>query len=320
MAIAALIPSIWAARFERILYRNTVYGLNTNVNFEGEVQAYGDTVKIPFFKDHTLTVTTYNEDGTLDASNDRTATPQEVSGGTLDLAIDQQKQWSFLCEDIERVQSRPNLMDAAMMSAGKSAAFDIDNYLRSVYDGAAADVAADAARGVAASTLESRREQIPVATTVDADNGAFGAAFLKALTKLKNSMSVALLPEENRWLICHPDTIMGIELWALQKNSTGVFVPATSEETLRNGFMGNLLGFNLYCTTHTPSVKQTNADDSWRLFAGQGMEAVTFARQINTVESYRSHKAFADVVRGLTVYGAKLVHPDRVYMIEHKKA
>ena len=159
-----------------------------------------------------------------------------------------------------------------------------------------------------------------MATEVKAADGAFGNKFLEAVSDLKNAMAKANLPDEDRWLIVHPDTILGLERWALNKNSTGVFVPATSEGTLRNGFAGTLLGFSMQVTTHTPSVQQTAANDSWRLFAGQGNEAVTFARQINTVESYRSHQAFADVVRGLTVYGAKLVHPDRVYMVEHKKA
>ena len=118
MAIAAFTPSVWAARFESILDHNTVYAQRTNSNFEGEVSSYGDTVKIPFIGSTDVTVSAYNEDGTLDASNNRTATPQEMNGGTLDLSINQQKQWALLVEDIEELQTKPNLMDAAMSRAG----------------------------------------------------------------------------------------------------------------------------------------------------------------------------------------------------------
>ena len=321
MAIAAIIPSVWAARFERILARSNVYASRTNTNFEGEVRAYGDTVKIPFFGTRKLTVSDYNEDGTLNATTDRTSTPEEVNAGTLDLLIDKQKQWAFMVEDVERVQSRPDLMDAAMGAAGRTTAESVDDFLRGIFNGAASDVAADAARGVSASKAASRTLQDST-TAVDAANGGFGKAFLKLVAQLKNKMDKANLPQDSRWIIVHPDTIMGVELYFLENNVSGVYQPATSEETLRNGFAGRLLGFDLQVSNNavplTTSPFDTNS--GYRLFAGQGNEAVTYAQQINTVESYRSHQAFADVVRGLSVYGAKLTHPDRIYMVEHRQA
>ena len=114
--------------------------------------------------------------------------------------------------------------------------------------------------------------------------------------------------------------VEGLERWALDKNSTGVYLPATSESVLRNGFAGTLVGYDLFVTSDPQSVRITANNDAWRVFIGQGNEAVTMARQINTIERYRSHQAFADVVRGLTVYGAKAVHPDRVFYLDHVKA
>ena len=131
MAISAFIPTVWEARYERILDRTTVYGNRTNTNFEGSISGAGDTVKIPFFATKQITISNYDEDGTLDASNDRTSQPEEVTGGTLDLsASTSRKQFAFLVEDVERVQSRPDLMDAAMQRAGVTSAQSVDTFLR----------------------------------------------------------------------------------------------------------------------------------------------------------------------------------------------
>ena len=82
-----------------------------------------------------------------------------------------------------------------------------------------------------------------------------------------------------------------------------------------------MLGFDLAVSDNLPALTSGDfaaADAGVRLFAGQGNEAVTYASQIRKVESLRHPTAFADYVRGLYVYGAKLVHPDRVYMVQHK--
>lgn len=137
MALAAFTPSVWSARFQRILDRTDVYARHTNSDFEGEIKSYGDTVKIPFVGKTNITVSDYNEDADL-SSQDRTATPAEMNGGALDLAVDQQKQFAILVEDVEELQTKPNLMDAAMQRSGQSVANVMDDYLRGIYNGAAA--------------------------------------------------------------------------------------------------------------------------------------------------------------------------------------
>ena len=117
-------------------------------------------------------------------------------------------------------------------------------------------------------------------------------------------MTEAYFPLEGRWIMVNAAFIEGIERWALDKGaSSGVYTPATDQSVLVNGFSGNLLGFDLFQTSNPQSAQITAANDAWRCFVGQGNEAVTLARQINTIERYRSHQAFADVVRGLVVYG-----------------
>ena len=168
--------------------------------------------------------------------------------------------------------------------------------------------------------INARKVTIPVATTVEAASGAFGAKFLEALTVTKRKMSAENVPLNDRWLVMHPDTLEGIERWAIQKGADGVYIPSDSRNVLHNGFAGNLLGFRLKVTSSVPSIQISAANDGWRLFAGQGNEVVTYGSQIAKIETYRVERGFSDGVKGLYVYGGRNVLPTRLWAIEHVKA
>ncbi|WP_428102588.1 hypothetical protein [Candidatus Rariloculus sp.] len=319
MALAAFTPTIWAARFLSFLDQANVYSIDTNRNYEGEIKAAGDTVKIPTFT-KAITIGTYDEDAAI---GNRIDAPEEVAGNSQEMAIDQFRYFNFAVDDVEETQTKPNLMDAAMSRAGVGVSTTVDGYLEGIYDKAFDNTyteipgANNNARGT---NISARTVTIPVATTVDATGGAFGIKLLEALTVLKRKMSAADVPLSGRWLTVHPDTIEGLERWALTKGSTAVYTPSTTESVLTNGYAGNLLGFRLKVTSSVPSIEITAANDGWRLFAGQGNEAVTYGSQIAKVETYRPERSFSDAVKGLYVYGARNVLPTRLYAIEHKKA
>ena len=320
MALAAFTPTIWAARFLSFLDRANVYAADTNRNYEGDIRSAGDTVKIPTFT-KAITISNYDEDGATIA--ERLAEAEEVTGTSQDMSIDQQKAFHFLVEDVEELQTKPNLMDAAMSRAGVAVSQVSDTFLQGIYNNAFLSTytqipGANAAARTA--NINARKVTIPVATVVEGDNGAFGIALLKAMAVIKRKMSTANVPQDNRWLVVHPDTVEGIERWALDKGADGVYVPNDSQNVLHNGFAGNLLGFRLKVTSSVPSIQITAANDGWRLFAGQGSEVVTYGSQIAKIETYRPERNFADAVKGLYVYGARNVLPTRVWAIEHVKA
>lgn len=319
MSISAITPKIYAARFLSFLDKVNVWGNLTNSNYEGEITSSGDSISIPTFT-KTITVSDYNEDGTL---GERLAEAEEVTATDQTLAIDFKKAVHYLIEDIEAVQAKPNLADAAMSRAGVAVSNAVDTYLRGVFDksfdGTYTQItgANDSARNT---NITARTVDIAVSNTIDAANGAFGGLLISALAQLKNKMSAANIPEEGRWLVVHPDTILGLDLWLTAKNTAGVYVPAAQDSGLRNGFAGRLLGFDLRVTTAVSSVQQSAANDSWQLVAGQGAESVTMARQLIRSEMYRPERSFADAFKSLYVAGARNVLPERLYRIRHKKA
>ena len=296
MATAAFIPQIWSSYFLRRLRETLVWGSRTNRNYEGEIANYGATVKIPTATT-TLTVRDYSAGTDI-------MDPQMTSGTTQDLTIDHQNYYHFIVDDVERAQEKPDLMEDAVREAAFRMSKKVDGEVRDEFD-----TAFDATRRIAQQ-----------AQHADVTDKTFGDNFLRNLAKAKRTMSEANMPMESRWIIVNPHIIEGLEKYFLLVNPSGVFLPATQEQALRNGFSGRLLGFDLYTANTIPDGELLSSKATYRLFLGQGTEAVTFANQITENIAYRPEKRFADAVKGLMVYGVKCVLPQRLYTLEVQKA
>ena len=288
MAIADFIPQIWAARFLSKLRNNLVWGSVMNSNYEGEIRSAGDTVKIPSSSTN-ITVRDYTESTDI---ND----PEEANGTTQDLLIDKQKYFHFYVDDIHAVQSRPDLMDDAMREAAYQMANQMDNDYRTTVVGGY-----NASRNVAVSS--------------DIAQDAFDIEVLKAFSMIGLMMDEINLPSAGRWAIVGPKLIKRLtDRFAISGNSSGIFVPATSEEALRNGFRGRLLGFELRATNKVDTVTIASKKHD-RYWFGSGTEANTRAMQIGEMEAYRPEKRFGDAVKGLNVYGSKQTLPARLFTL-----
>ena len=287
------VPTIWSARFLSRLDDMLVWGSRANRNYEGEIQAGGDTVKIP-----TPTTTVTVRDYTIDTD---IAAAETTAGTTQDLSIDQQKYFHFYVDDIDRAQARPNIMDDAMGRAARGMALAVDGHLQSRFqtDGYAA------ARRIA-----------QVAGDPQGASDAWGKAFIRAMIKAKVTMSNADIPMDGRWAVVFPEVIAGLENYFLVENPSGVWLPATQEQSLRNGFAGRLLGFDLHVTRRVTAGANISTKATKRCTLGQGNEAVTFANQITENEAYRPERRFGEAVKGLMVYGSKTALADRLWTIE----
>ena len=293
MALADFVPTIWSARFTDKLYANRVWGSLTNRNYEGELSSGGNTVKIPT-SSTTISVGDYVSGTAI------TAAPDKANGDTQDLVVDQQKFFRFIVDDIQEFQTRPDLMDDAMRESAEQVAIVQDTYLRGIY----------------ASGHNSSRN---TAVSADLTAATAGKDVISAFIDTKAEMTLASIPMENRWAVVNPRTISVIEKYFLTNPADGVYVPAASDGVLRNGFAGTLLGFRLLVTSRTPEVDISSTKYD-RLICGSGNGNVTMADQIRELETTRPEDMFADMVKGLYVYGAKLVHDDRLWTIDHKQA
>lgn len=285
MAVSDFIPTIWAARFTEQLYKRRVYGLNANRNYEGN--ASGGKVKVPTHTTGT-SVASYTEGTAIAAAT-------AVNGTMADLNLDQQKYFHLIAYDISRFQANADLLDAAVADAVEKTAQLQDTYLMGIYAGAFANGRRDTSANTAAATNE---------------------AVVASFFKLQEAMSKGNVPEENRWIVVSPSirTKVG-EYLVKQGSASTVNAPATTDDTMRNGFAGKLAGFDVRVSNNIPT-SGSGSSKKLRCIASQGNGAVTMAEQMTKIEAYRPDLHFADAVKGLYVYGALASEGGKVFYNE----
>ncbi|MDO6355118.1 P22 phage major capsid protein family protein [Caloramator sp. CAR-1] len=281
MSLNNFIPQIWSARLLENLRKNLVFGQAGVVNrdYEGEIRAYGDTVKINSIGP--VTVADYTKNTDINP-------PETLSDAQRTLVIDQAKYFNFLIDDIDAAQQNPKVMDAAMAEAAYALADKADQYLASMYVYAGSTIGNDTT------------PIIPTASTAY-------EYLVDAAIKLDENN----IPRSNRWVII-PPWFYGLLLKDDRFVKAGT---ATSDQVLRNGEVGQAAGFTVYLSNNVANTSGTK----YKIMAGHPM-AITFAEQINKVEAYRPEKRFADAVKGLHLYGAKVIRPEALVVITANKS
>lgn len=273
MAITRFRPQIWSGLLLDATETKLVYG-NPNVvnrDYEGEIAEAGDVVKITSISDPT--VATYTPNSTV-------ITPQELTDAQRNLVIDQSKYFAYKVDDVDAAQAKGNVMPKATQRGGYQFAKTADSFIASLYTGVAA---ANAIGTVSVTT---------------------GALAYTQLRLLKLKLDEADVPEDQRYVTARP------WFWSLLLEETK-FIDAAARgdggQTMRTGWVGHVptLGFDCLQTNQAPLV----TGDDYVVQAGHP-DAITFAQQINKLEAYRPESSFSDAVKGLHLYGSKLVRPD----------
>lgn len=265
---STFIPEIWSKKLNQMLEKNCVMMQCVNKNWEGEISQQGDTVKIITPAD--VTVSTLTSDNITYTS----LTPK-----SQDLVIDQKKFFAFKIDDVAKVQSNMDIMEAHLVNAKKAIEEVQDSYLLAMHT----DV-------TESNTVGSESSPITL------DKSTIYEHFVKLSLALKNSDAVhtGVRP----WVVINPN----IESYLLQSPE---FIKAynVADETLRDGAIGRIAGMDVLVSTNL-----TDIDNKYYVLAGTN-DAITFASQLAKIESLRDKDSFSDLVRGLYLYGAKTVQP-----------
>jgi len=278
MAITNFIPEIWSAQLLSSLKKSLVFAGPgvVNSNYEGEIQQSGDTVRIVSIS--RPTVATYTKSST-------TITPETLTDAQRSLLIDQSKYFAFEVDDIDMRQAKDGgaLMSEAADEAAYALADVADLYVAGLY------TAADTDNEIGTTSI----------TTA--------ALALQYLVELKVKLDNKNVPTQGRYVIV-PPWYHGL---LLQNTAFTSAADAGTTDALRNGAMGRAFGFDVLVSNN---VTNTVGDD-WLVSAGYP-GAITYAEQINKVEPYRPENAFSDALKGLHLYGAKLVRPSGIATME----
>ena len=266
---SAFIPQLWSKKLNQMLEKNCVMMQCVNRNWEGEISQQGDTVKIITPADVTVSTLTGDD-----------ITYSTLTPTSQDLIIDQKKFFAFKIDDVAKVQSNTDIMEAHLANAKKAIEEVQDSYLLAMHT----DVKE-------ANTVGS--ESSPVTL----DKSTIYENFVKLSLALKNSDAV--YTGTRPWVVINPN----IESYLLQSPE---FIQAynVADKTLREGAIGRIAGMDVLVSTNL-----TDIDSKYYVLAGTN-DAITFASQLAKIESLRDKDSFSDLVRGLYLYGAKTVQPN----------
>ena len=299
-------PSIFSQKVLKFFRRASVAEDITNTDYTGEIENFGDTVNI--IKEPTLTVSAYTRGSVVN--------PQDLADDQVTMTVDQANAFAFKIDDIEERHSHVNF-EALATSSGAFALkrkFDA-NILQAMSDGAGIAGADDASLSGGLTTTNSALGTASAPINVETNDAGINLMLLMARTLDDQSV-----PEENRWFVAPP--IFYEKMFQAGNKMAEVQVTGDASSNLRNGLAtpGTLAGFRCYKSTALNSTAGTDqvtlsgvaTDASENIIMAGHISAAATASHIAKTEVVRSTESFSDVVRGLHVFGRKVLRPESI--------
>jgi len=324
-------PVIYSKQVQLAFRKASVCEAITNSDYFGEIAAMGDSVKI--IKEPEITVKAY-ERGT-------TITPQDLDDEDFSLTIDKANYFAFKVDDIEEAHSHVNFQslasDRAAYRLGDQFDQDVLGYLtgfkQSALHGTPDTVNTTVNGSVAVSTAGT--DELLSSMKIDAADfgGSAGDALalqprtggatdstpavgdtfpLTVIARMSRLLDQQNVDTQGRWLVVDP-----VFMELLKDEDSRLFNADFGGSGLQNGQIGtNIHGFRVYTSNNLPSVGTgpsftgTNSAVNYGMIVAGHDSAVATAEQINKTETYRDPDSFADIVRGMHLYGRKILRPE----------
>ncbi len=281
------IPQVWSGKLVEKFYTATVFGAIANTDYEGEISDFGDSVVIRTTP--TLVITNYQIGDTLNYE-------LPVNANTS-LDLNKGKYFAFALDDVDAMQSDINLMDDWSEDASEQMKIAVDS---DVITNIIADVAA-ANKGATAGFISG-----------DIDLGATGSngddavlidktTILDYIVDIGTVLDEQNVPETGRWLVMPAWMVATIKKSDLKDAS----LAGDGVSIMRNGLVGMVDRFMLYLSNNIIGITEGSAT-IYKPIAGHPA-GLTFAAQMTKMETLPNPDTFGQLVRGLNVYGYKVV-------------
>lgn len=281
------IPEIYSKKVQIALRKAAVAEAICNTDYMGEISSFGDTVNI--IKEPQIAVADYTR-GLAVTSTD--LTDQE-----LVLTIDQAKSFSFKIDDLEKRFSHVNFQAVAA-----------DNAAYALRDAMDSNILAAISAGATVTTGMGT-------TSIPIDIG-FNTGEVDPLNQMSlaaKELDEANAPEDGRWFVAAPE-------WYNQLANTSSKLLSVDfnagQGSIRNGLVasGLLRGFQMYKSNNLPTNDLTGATPAGTAAAPEALfghiSGTSAASSMNKVETVRDTGTFSDIVRGLMVWGRKVLRPE----------
>ena len=284
------IPEIWSGKLIENFYDATVLAAISNTDYEGEIRSMGDTVNIRTTPE--ITIRDYVKGQTLTVEN-----PDKPK---LQLVIDKGEYFACVEDDVDKVQSDINMMDTWSKDASERMKIKID---QRVLTDLLPDIAATnkgATAGEQSASFNLGTSGAPLSVTKDGAGGTTSVVDL--IVDMGTVLDEANAPEGDRYLVI-PAKMAGLIKKSELKDAS---LTGDGTSVVRNGRLGMIDRFTIY-VSHNLYVDS----GKYSLIAGHKM-GFTFASQMTEMESLRAESTFGNIIRGLQVYGYKVVKPEAI--------
>ena len=286
------LPSIYSKKVLNFFRKSSVVEAITNTDYAGEISAYGDSVKI--IKEPVISVYDYTR------GSDTTST--KLTDQELTLVVDSAKAFKFIVDDIETKMSHVNFKEVASSSAAYALKDSFDAaVIANMFSGLSSSspdhvLGADSATALGAGVYDG-------AGSVDL--GVSGETDpLDLMARMARLLDEQNVPEEGRWFVAGPDfyeqlSQSGSKLLSVDYNA--------GQGSIRNGLVssGKLRGFSMYKSNNIAATSNATG----KCLAGHISSTAT-AQTIISTEVLRDPSSFGDIVRGLHVYGSKVLRDE----------
>lgn len=329
-------PVIYSKQAQLAFRKSAVVNAITNNEYFGEIASQGDTVRI--IKEPEVSVSSY-ERGTQ-------VTAQDLDDADFQLTIDKANYFAFKMDDIEEAHAHVDFMRMATDRAAYRLADQMDQEVLGYLSGykqsdlhAAADTVNDQVNGTkAVSTAGSdellasmkldrsdfghitggaNNQSIPLAARLPGATslGTTTASPLMVVAKMARKLDQQNVDTRGRWLVVDP-----IFMEIMKDEDSRLLNADFGGAGLQNGLIAdNVHGFRLYVSNNLPSVGTgagtsgaTGQTANFGVIVAGHDSAVATAEQINKVETYRDPDSFADICRGMHLYGRKILRPEAI--------
>lgn len=310
----AFIPTLWSGKLLAKFYQNTMLSEVTNTDYEGELKNQGDTVRIRTAP--SISIQDYTAGMNLSYE-----VPEPIF---QDMQINKGKYFGVQVNDVLAYQSDMDLMNMFTEDAAKQLKIAIENevFFNSFVTEGPAATNEGATAGALSAAYNLGTDAAPV------DGTSTPAALLNAILAMSSALDEQNVPEDGRFLVLSPYERQIL----MQSNIAQAYFTGDQSSIIRTGKIGMLDRFSVYVSNLLPkgaadkalvaglSDPATGATASGaaarRTMVAGTKHAVSFAMTINKTEPLRNQTDFGDIVRGLAVYGRKVVKPEALVIAQ----
>jgi hypothetical protein len=309
----SFIPTLWSGKLLAKFYQNTILSEITNTDYEGELKNQGDTVRIRLAP--SINIRDYEAGMNL---NYEVPTPI-----FQDMQVNKGKYFGVQVNDVLAYQADMDLMNMFTEDAAKQLKIAVENEV--FFNNFVTEGPAAANEGSLAGLIS---QSYDLGSDIAPINQSTPENVLNAILRMSSALDEQNVPEDGRFLVITPfDRHL-----LMQSNIAQAYFTGDQSSTIRTGKIGMLDRFTVYVSNLLPrgeagkalvaGLDATSAGATLanaktrRLMVAGTKHASSFAMTIDKTEPLRNQTDFGDIVRGLAVYGRKVVKPEALVIAQ----